>query len=154
MIEATDTQQLLIDAGWRKHAQRGFMGLVGPLWSRREANRYVFGVLVTQEHVNPAGMIHGGMITSLLDQSVSTAVWEATGQQPCVTVQLDTHFVAAVRPGAFIEAHSHIVRQTSTLVFVRAELSVASEIVATGVATMKVVRTIANGINEANHSLT
>ncbi|CAG9266236.1 hypothetical protein PUN4_510056 [Paraburkholderia unamae] len=95
MIEATDTQRL-IDAGWREHARSGFMGLVGPLWSRREADRYVFGVLVTREHANPAGMIHGGMIASLLDQSVSTAAWEATVRQPCVTAQLDTHFVVAV----------------------------------------------------------
>ncbi|MGF6413583.1 PaaI family thioesterase [Paraburkholderia sp. MM5482-R1] len=151
MSEAADTHQLLIDAGWRKHARRGFMGLVGPLWSRCEADRYVFGVLVTHEHVNPAGMIHGGMITCLLDQSVSTAAWEATERQPCVTVQLDTHFVAAVRPGAFIEARSRIVRQTGTLLFVQAELRVASVIVATGVATMKVMRALQKGPNEGNH---
>lgn len=139
MSDATDPQRL-IDAGWHEHARRGFMGLVGPLWSRREEGRHVFGVRLTCEHVNLAGMIHGGMIASLLDQSVSTAAWEATGRQPCVTVQLDTHFVASVRPGAFIEARSHIVRQTGMLVFVRAELSVAAEIVATGAATIKVMR--------------
>ncbi|MBN3807685.1 PaaI family thioesterase [Paraburkholderia sp. Ac-20347] len=139
MSDAIDTQRLS-EAGWREHARNGFMGLVGPLWSRREAERYVFGVFVTREHVNPAGMIHGGMIASLLDQSVSTAAWEATGRQPCVTVQLDTHFVAAVRPGTFIVARSRIVRQTGTLLFVQAELSVVSEIVATGAATIKVMR--------------
>ncbi|MBN3838758.1 PaaI family thioesterase [Burkholderia sp. Ac-20349] len=127
------------------------MGLVGPLWSRREADRYVFGVFVTREHVNPAGMIHGGMIASLLDQSVSTAAWEATGRQPCVTVQLDTHFVAAVRPGAFIEARSRIVRQTGTLVFVQAELSVDSATVATGAATIKIIRRPDNRLNAGNH---
>ncbi|MFT4066366.1 PaaI family thioesterase [Paraburkholderia sp.] len=153
MSDTTD-MQLLIEAGWREHARRGFMGLVGPLWSRREADRYVFGVLVTRDHVNPAGMIHGGMITSLLDQSVSTAAWEATVRQPCVTVQLDTHFVAAVRPGAFIEARSRTVRQTGTLVFVQAELSVASEIVAIGVATLKVIRAPANGLNAGHHPST
>ncbi|RAR56381.1 uncharacterized protein (TIGR00369 family) [Paraburkholderia unamae] len=117
----------------------------------READRYVFGVLVTREHANPAGMIHGGMIASLLDQSVSTAAWEATGRQPCVTAQLDTHFVVAVRPGAFIEARSRVVRQAGSLVFVQAELSVASEIVATGAATIKVMRASANELNVGNH---
>lgn len=150
MIEATDTQRL-IDAGWREHARSGFMGLVGPLWSRREADRYVFGVLVTREHANPAGMIHGGMIASLLDQSVSTAAWEATVRQPCVTAQLDTHFVVAVRHGAFIEARSRVVRQAGSLVFVQAELSVASEIVATGAATIKVMRASVNELNVGDH---
>ena len=142
MTDMTDAERLA-QAGWREHARHGFMGLVGPLWSRREADHHVFGVVVTDAHVNPAGMIHGGMLATLLDQSVSTAAWEAGQRQPCVTVQLDTHFIAAVRPGAFLEARARVLRATSSLVFVQSELRVDSNTVATGMATLKIVASIA-----------
>lgn len=131
--------ELLIESGWSEHKRKGFTGLVGPLWSRREEGSYAFGVILTDDHVNPAGFVHGGMLATLLDQSVSTAGWEAAQRKPCVTVQIDSHFIASVRPGSFLEARARIVRATRTLVFVQSELRVGDECVATGMATVKVI---------------
>jgi hypothetical protein len=35
--------------------------------------------------------------------TLCAVAWEATDRTPCVTVQLDTHFLALVRPGVLIE---------------------------------------------------
>jgi len=52
-------------------------------------------------------------------------------RQPQMTVQLDMHFVDAVRVGDFVEARCTVVRRTRTLVFMSAELVVGERVVAT-----------------------
>ena len=55
----------------------------------------------------------------------------ANARQPQTTVQLDIHFVDAVRVGDFVEARCTVVRRTRTLVFMSAELVVGERVVAT-----------------------
>jgi len=57
-----------------------------------------------------------------------------------VTIQLDTHFIAASRPGQFIEARSRVARRTAELVFVQTSLSVQGAEIAVASGIMKVVR--------------
>ncbi|MNK19256.1 Thioesterase superfamily protein [compost metagenome] len=125
--------------GWRQKSLPGFAGLIGPLWARKEADGWAYGLLATEEHLNPAGVVHGGLLTALLDHSLSAIAWEALARRACVTVQLDTHFLAAARAGQFLEARGRMVRATSSLVFMQGELSVDGSIVATGVALLKVL---------------
>jgi len=67
--------------------------------------------------------------------------WEATGRTPCVTVQLDTLFLAPVPPGVLIEARGHVLRRTSSLVFLRGKLSVGDREVLGAQAIMKIQAT-------------
>ncbi|MDQ3215782.1 MAG: hypothetical protein M3P99_06855 [Pseudomonadota bacterium] len=57
-----------------------------------------------------------------------------------MTIQLDTHFIAASRPGQFIEARSRVARRTAELVFVQTSLSVQGAEIAVASGIMKVVR--------------
>jgi uncharacterized protein (TIGR00369 family) len=139
-MTTSEMAERLAEDGWRPHAAKGFTGLVGPLWSRANQDLLTFGVLVGEQHLNPAGVVHGGMLTTLLDQVLSTAAWQISGRQPCVTVQFDTQFLSAVKAGAFVEAHAEIVRTTRELVFTRGELIADSDRVATGSAVLKVLR--------------
>jgi uncharacterized protein (TIGR00369 family) len=95
-----------------------------PLWAAREGDGWVYGIVSTDDHLNPAGVVHGGLLEALIDHALCAVAWEATGRTPCVTVQLDTHFLAPVRPGVLIEARGHVVRRTSSLVFLRGTLTV------------------------------
>ncbi|EHK63005.1 PaaI family thioesterase [Achromobacter arsenitoxydans] len=123
--------------GWRKKVLPGFAGLIGPLWVRKEADGWAYGLQATADHLNPAGVVHGGLLTALLDHGLSAIAWEALGRRACVTVQLDTHFLATAREGQFLEVRGRVVRATASLVFMQGELSVAGEVVATGVAVLK-----------------
>jgi uncharacterized protein (TIGR00369 family) len=138
------TEQLM-QAGWHQHAPRGFTGLIGPLWSRREHGDITFGLVAGENHLNPAGLVHGGALTTMLDQVLSTVAWEATERIPCVTIQLDTQFLAAVKSGAFVEARAEVMRKTRDLIFMRGELMVSTTRVATGSAVLKILRAVANG---------
>lgn len=126
--------------GWTQRPLDGFFSLVGPLWTRREGNAWAYGLLADARHGNRAGLVHGGMLMTLIDQAASAVAWEAVERQRCVTVQLDTHFVASARPGQFIEARSRVVRRTTELVFVQTSLTVEGKEIAVASGIMKVVR--------------
>lgn len=125
--------------GWRKRELPGFAGLIGPLYVRKEAEGWAYGLLAGADHLNPAGVVHGGLLTALLDHGLSAIAWEALGRRACVTVQLDTHFLAAARAGQFLEVRGRVVRATSSLVFMQGELGVGGNVVATGAAVLKVM---------------
>jgi len=124
--------------GWKARELPGFFGQVGPLWTRREPDAWAYGVLADDRHVNPAGIVHGGMLTTLLDHALSAIAWEANARKACITVALDTHFLAPARPGEFIAARGRIVRQASTLVFMQGSLTVRDRTVATASAILKI----------------
>lgn len=125
--------------GWRTRDLPGFIGLIGPLWTRREETAWAYGLQTTAAHANPAGVVHGGLLTALADHMLSAVAWEAMNRRPCVTVQLDTHFVAPAPVGSFVEARGRVVRRSTSLVFVRGELAVGSEAVLIATAVLKVV---------------
>lgn len=143
------TAESLAAEGWHCKTLPGFAGLIGPLWvrkegvfnegPRKEAQAWAYGLLATADHLNPAGVVHGGLLTALLDHGLSAIAWQALDRRACVTVQLDTHFLAPARAGQFLEVRGQLLRATSSLVFMRGELSVAGNIVATGAAVLKVL---------------
>jgi acyl-coenzyme A thioesterase PaaI-like protein len=67
----------------------------------------------------PPGVVHGGVLMAFADHGLSFVAWEAAERAPCTTIQLNTHFLAAIRPGEFIELHAEVTRRTRALVFVR-----------------------------------
>jgi len=116
--------------GWSPRPPMGFSGFTGPMWSRPEGDGWAYGVLADERHANGHGIVHGGMLVTLLDNTLGLTVWNATGQRPSVTMQLNTHFLAAAHPGEFLEARGEILRVAKSVVFVRGTLSVGDRAVA------------------------
>jgi len=124
--------------GWKARTLPGFFGLVGPLWTRKQGDGWAYGFLAEERHTNPAGIVHGGMLTTLLDHALSVIAWEANARKPCITVALDVQFLAPARPGDFVAAAGRIVRQTSSLVFMQGSLTIEGQEIATASAILKV----------------
>ncbi len=127
--------------GWKTLKSKGFFAEVGPLWSRRQGDSWEYGLLVEPRHENGVGVVHGGMLVTLLDQAVSLVAWAANEQQPCTTIHLDTHFVAPSVAGDFIVARGEVARKTSSLIFLRGTLSVNEKQIMYGQGIMKILRT-------------
>jgi uncharacterized protein (TIGR00369 family) len=118
-------------AGWERSTDVGFHELVGPIWQRPcgDGDRYAF--VAEAKHHNRSGVVQGGMLMTFADRAMSRTCWYANGQQAQATVQLDVHFIDAVRIGEFVEAYCNVVRKTRALVFMSAELKVGDRVVAT-----------------------
>lgn len=133
------TDQDLEQLGWRRRELPGFIGLVGPLWTRREGDAWAYGILVTEQHLNPAGIVHGGLAATLADHALSAIAWEHAGRRPCVTVQLETRFVAAARAHRFLAARGSVLRAAGSLLFMRGQVLCEDELILDASAIHKVV---------------
>ena len=118
-------------AGWERYSDEGFIGLVGPFWSRPNGDSVLYAFLAESKHHNRRGVVQGGMLMTFADRSMGRTCWYANGRQPQATVQLDVHFIDAVQVGEFVEAKCKVVRRTRALVFMSAELVVGERVVAT-----------------------
>ena len=127
-------------AGWTpRDDEPGLMSLVGPLWERREGEHATLAFLAEAKHLNRRGVVHGGMLLAFADQALGVAAWEVNGGAPQATIQLDTHFIAPVQVGEFVEARCHVVRRTRSLLFMAGTCVVGSRVVATAHGVWKVL---------------
>jgi uncharacterized protein (TIGR00369 family) len=140
MTTTNITAQDLESQGWRRREPAGFAGLVGPLWTRQGESGWCCGILAGTEHLNPAGVVHGGLLMSLLDHALSTIAWTAAERRVCVTVQMDTQFLSSARAGRFLLAQGRVARATSSLVFMNGRITVDDRDVCTGSSILKILQ--------------
>jgi acyl-coenzyme A thioesterase PaaI-like protein len=110
--------------GWRAMPAAALPSGIGIPWSRRVEGIWHYGLLTGDDHGNPNGVVHGGVLMAFADHGLSMLVWEAAERAPCTTIQLNTHFLDAIRPGEFIELRGEVTRRTRGLVFVRGVIGV------------------------------
>lgn len=132
--------QNLVTAGWKLHDLSGHMGHTGPLWSLASGDGlWRYGLLLEAKHLNPAGVVHGGVLLTLADHAMSAVAWQHSLRQPCVTVQLDSQFVASAKAGDFVVCDAQITHSTRSMVFVRAQLWVQAQLLLNAQGIMKVL---------------
>ena len=105
--------------GWKDMTDGSMPGGLGAAWAKRFPDGWRYGFQTREDHVNPAGAVHGGVLMAFADHVLGLYVWEAADRADNVTIQLNTHFLAAVRPGDFLELRGEVTRASGTMVFVR-----------------------------------
>ena len=105
--------------GWRPMPKAALPSGIGIPWSRRADGVWHYGLLTDDDHGNPNGVVHGGVLMAFADHGLSMLAWEAAERTNCTTIQLNTHFLDAIHPGEFIELRGEVTRRTRGLVFVR-----------------------------------
>ncbi len=107
-----------------RNAQPGFLSLIGPVKTERTAeDRWVFSFEVGEQHLNPGGVCHGGMLMSFADHVLGAIAWEAGGFKPCSTITLNCDFTQAAKLGDLVEGEAQVTRATRSLIFVNGTLS-------------------------------
>jgi uncharacterized protein (TIGR00369 family) len=128
------------DAGWEPFSGEGFVDHVGPLYVRPEENGLrSFAFVAEQKHANLLGVVHGGMLMTLVDRALGVAAWAVAGGKPSVTIQFDMQFLSAVRMGEFVELTPVVVRATRSLVFMRGTLTVGDRDAAAATGVWKIL---------------
>ena len=90
--------------------------------------------------VNNLGLLHGGVVTALLDVACYLALLPGLGaDEHAVTHDLAVSLIRAVPRGARVEVRGHVVRRGSRIVFLRAEATVEGTVVAVAQVTKSVV---------------
>lgn len=55
-----------------------------------------------EHHLNPGGIVHGGIIATILDAAIGLALRTTIGTRSHVTMQLDVHFLSPAGLGSLI----------------------------------------------------
>lgn len=138
--DSTHIPETLAAAGWKVLDMPGHMGAMGSIWLfPREDGLWLYGLLIEAKHLNPAGIVHGGVLLTLADHAMSSVAWLHKQRQPCVTLQLDSQFIAPAKAGDLVVCDARISHSTRSMVFMRVELSVQQQLVLTGQGIMKLL---------------
>ena len=119
-----DFKQISLKPGFMKHNG-------GLLFKTVSENEYQFKTTIKENHLNSAGITHGGFISAVVDAGAGTAAHRAAENNPCVTISLELKFISAVKLGQELVGTVKIQKKTKSMVFLTCELKTENKIAAT-----------------------
>lgn len=129
-----------IPEGYHPFSAKGtFPEKIGPLYFKRDGETYSYGFLAEEAHANGNGVIHGGMLMSFLDEALGQIVWRLIGKKRCATISLNCDFVAASKPGDWVDLKADLSRKGQAVIFIRGELLVNDDRIMTADGLWKVI---------------
>ena len=126
-------EQVSIKPGFMKHNG-------GLLFRTISESEYEFKSKINKNHLNKAGITHGGYIASLIDAGSGTAAHRATNTNSCVTVSLDIKFIAPTKKSDQILGFVKILKKTRSMVFLICHLQCKKKIIATASGIWKILK--------------
>ena len=125
-------EQISVKPGFMRHNG-------GVLFRAISEIEYEFKSKVNENHLNAAGITHGGYLSALVDAGSGTAAHRTTGNTPCVTISLDLKFIGASKKGDEIIGLTRILKKTATLVFIFCELKCNDKIITSASGVWKIL---------------
>jgi uncharacterized protein (TIGR00369 family) len=122
-----------------KAAESGFWGTLGCRLEYIGERQATVALTVQDRHLNPLGILHGGVHASLLDNAMGLAVMAARPGEKVVTANLNVQYVAPGRKG-LIRARAEIVHQTRRMITAQGRVESADgALLAIGVGSFRVI---------------
>ena len=129
----TKFEQISLKTGFMKHNG-------GVLFRNISETDYEFKSTINKNHLNAAGITHGGYLSSLVDAGAGTAAHRSAENAPCVTISLDIKFIGASKLGDEIIGKVKILKKTKTLVFLFCELQCNNKIITSASGVWKILK--------------
>ena len=126
-------EQISVKPGFMKHNG-------GLLFKNISENEYQFKTTIKENHLNTAGIAHGGFISAVIDAGAGTAAHRISGNSPCVTISLELKFISAVKLNQELIGIAKIQKKTKSMVFLTCELKSSNKIVATASGVWKILK--------------
>ena len=112
----------------------------GVLFRNISENEYEFKSIINENHLNAAGITHGGYLAALIDAGAGTAAHRSAGNAPCVTISLELKFIGASKARDEIIGKVKILKKTKTLVFLFCELKCNDTIITSASGVWKILK--------------
>ena len=126
-------EQISLKHGFMKHNG-------GVMFKNISENEYEFKSVINENHLNAAGITHGGYLAALIDAGAGTAAHRSAQNAPCVTISLDLKYIGASKIGDEIIGHVKILKKTKTLVFLFCELKCDNKIITSASGVWKILK--------------
>ena len=128
-----DFQQISLKQGFMKHNG-------GVLFRDISDTEFEFKSTINDNHLNAAGITHGGYLSALVDAGAGTAAHRSAESAPCVTISLDLKFIGSSKARDEIIGHVKILKKTKTLVFLFCELKCNNKIITSATGIWKILK--------------
>ena len=125
-------EQISLKPGFMKHNG-------GVLFKTISKDEYEFKTTINENHLNAAGITHGGFIAALVDAGAGSAAHRSADNNPCVTVSLELKFISPVRLEQELIGNTKIQKKTGSMIFLTCELRAEGKIVATASGVWKIL---------------
>ena len=126
-------EQISLKHGFMKHNG-------GVMFRNISENEYEFKSVINENHLNAAGITHGGYLAALIDAGAGTAAHRSAQNAPCVTISLDLKYIGASKIGDEIIGYVKILKKTKTLVFLFCELKCNNTIITSASGVWKIIK--------------
>ena len=126
-------EQISLKPGYMKHNG-------GVLFRNISETEYEFKSIINENHLNAAGITHGGYLSALVDAGAGTAAHRSADNSPCVTISLDLKFIGSSKVGDEIIGNVKILKKTKTLVFLFCELKCNDKIITSASGVWKILK--------------
>ena len=136
---SNDFEQISLKAGFMKHNG-------GVLFRIISETEYEFKTTINENHLNAAGITHGGYLSALIDAGAGTAAHRTSGNAPCVTISLDLKFIRSSKIGDEVNGFVKILKKTKTLVFLFCELKCNDKVITSASGVWKILKTKPSGL--------
>ena len=89
-------------------------------------------LIVSERHLNPNGVIHGGALFTLVDTAMGASLMQRLDEgEICATLQISMNFLRPVVSGVVVECEARVVHKGRRFANVRGELYVQEKLVGT-----------------------
>ena len=126
-------EQISLKHGFMKHNG-------GVMFRNVSESEYEFKSVINKNHLNAAGITHGGYLAALIDAGAGTAAHRSAQNAPCVTISLDLKYIGASKIGDEIIGNVKILKKTKTLVFLFCELKCNNKIITSASGVWKILK--------------
>jgi uncharacterized protein (TIGR00369 family) len=129
------------DSSNNQVSKKGFIKHIGGIeFKKISENNFEFQSKVQNFNLNSAGISHGGYIAAILDNGMGSAAHKVINDgKRCVTISLDIKFIGSSKENDILIGKVNITKKTKTLIFVKAELFQAENIIATASGIWKII---------------
>ncbi|WP_371742353.1 PaaI family thioesterase [Aestuariibacter sp. A3R04] len=134
--------EALIDRGFLPvEGLTGFSCHIGPFYEKTHDDGTIHrAVMMADHHLNPEGVVHGGVLLSFMDYVIYRAIGDDIGHQiQFATINLNTQFLAAAKKGDIVIGMGNMVRKTRSVIFAHGQLFTQQRPVMTGSGIWKII---------------
>jgi len=112
----------------------------GLLFRKISESQFEFKTTIKENHLNTAGITHGGYISSIIDAGAGSGAHRTANNSLCVTISLDIKFIGATKLGDEIIGFVKILKKTKSMVFLICHLKSKDKMIASASGIWKILK--------------
>lgn len=134
----TDT---LLQKGFVKCSQSdGFCEHIGPFYEQIQQSEIVRALPIDKRHLNPEGVVNGGVILSFMDYVIYRAIGDEISHNiQFATINLNSNFLAAAKIGNTLLGKGNIIRKTRSVIFAEGIITTEKRDIMTATGIWKII---------------